>query len=47
LLEYLLAHEEVDDLEMLSARQREILSLANEGLTSTRLDEIKESQEVC
>lgn len=38
LLEYLISNEEIDDLEMLlSARQREILKLVDEGLTNAQI----------
>lgn len=37
LLEYLISNEEIDELEMLSARQREILKLVDEGLTNAQI----------
>ncbi len=37
LLEYLIATEEFADLDILSARQREILELVSEGLTNAQI----------
>ncbi len=37
LLEYLIANEDVADLNILSARQREILKLVDDGLTNSQI----------